>query len=59
MRLGDITELLIAILTLGQGKRISNAVARLFGFKDCGCNKRKVWLNNLFLPDDKKQYPIN
>lgn len=58
MGLGDITEALIAILTLGQGKRIANAVARLFGFEDCGCNRRRIWLNNLFKPKHKKRYPI-
>ena len=58
MRLGDITETLIAIVTLGQGKRISMAVARLFGFEDCGCDRRRIWLNNLFIPKHKRKYPI-
>ena len=58
MRLGDITEALIAILTLGQGKRIANAVARLFGFEDCGCDRRRIWLNNLFIPKHKRRYQI-
>lgn len=58
MRLGDITERLIEIITFGKGKAISMAIASLFGFKDCGCNKRKVWLNNLFRPAHKKEYPI-
>jgi hypothetical protein len=58
MRLGDITELIIKLVTLGQGKRIATFVAKLFGYKTCNCDKRRVWLNNLFLPEDKKQYPI-
>lgn len=58
MGLGDIIELLISIVTLGQGKRIANAVARLFGFEDCGCDARRIWLNNLFRPKNKKRYPL-
>lgn len=58
MGVGDVVEVIIKIATLGQGKRISMAVARLFGFEDCGCDRRRVWLNNLFRPKHKKQYPI-
>jgi hypothetical protein len=58
MRLGDIVEALISVVTLGYGKRISMSVARLFGFKTCGCDRRRIWLNNLFLSEDKKEYPI-
>jgi hypothetical protein len=58
MGVGDITERIISIITLGQGKRISNAVARLFGYEDCGCDRRRIWLNNLFKKDKDKRYPI-
>ena len=58
MALGDIVEAIINIITIGQGKRISNAVARLFGYSDCGCDKRRIWLNNLFKKDKDKRYPI-
>lgn len=58
MGVGDITEAIIKIVTLGQGKRISNAVARLFGYEDCGCDRRRIWLNNLFKPKHKRRYPI-
>ena len=58
MGLGDIVEALINITTLGQGKRISNAVARLFRFETCGCDRRRIWLNNLFKKDEDKIYPI-
>jgi len=56
--LGNITYFLIYILTLGQGKRIATFIAKLFGYPNCGCESRRVWLNNLFLPDHKKQYPL-
>ena len=56
--LGDISHYLILILTFGQGKRIANAIAKLFGYEDCGCNDRRTQLNNWLLPEHKKQYPI-
>jgi hypothetical protein len=58
MGIGDIVELIIKILTLGQGKRIATAIARLFGYEDCGCDRRRIWLNNLFKPKHKRRYPI-
>jgi len=58
MGLGDFVEAFIKVVTLGQGKRIANAVAHLFGYEDCGCNRRRIWLNNLFKPKHKKRYPI-
>jgi hypothetical protein len=58
MGIGDIVEAIIKILTLGQGKRIATAIARLFGYEDCGCDRRRIWLNNLFKPKHKRRYPI-
>jgi hypothetical protein len=58
MGVGDIVEAIIKIVTLGQGKRIATAIARLFGYEDCGCDRRRIWLNNLFRPKHKKRYPI-
>jgi hypothetical protein len=58
MGVGDIVEAFIKVVTLGQGKRISMAVARLFGYEDCGCDRRRIWLNNLFKKDKDKRYPI-
>ena len=45
--LGDLTEKIISIFTLGQGKKIANYVAKLRGKEDCGCNKRQSYLNSL------------
>ena len=45
--LGDIVEKIINIITLGYGKRIATWVAKLFGYKDCGCDKRKKDLNKI------------
>ena len=45
--LGDLVEKVISIVTLGQGKKMANYVAKLRGKKDCGCNTRQKYLNNL------------
>ena len=58
MRLGDIVETIISIVTMGQGKKISTYIAKMFGYKDCGCDRRRIYLNNLFLPKHKKEYPL-
>ena len=46
-RLGDITEALISVVTLGQGKRIAKAIAKKRGKSDCGCQARKEALNRI------------
>ena len=47
MKLGDLTEKIISILTLGQGKKLAMYIAKLRGKEDCGCNGRKEKLNNI------------
>jgi hypothetical protein len=48
IRLGDYTEALIHVITLGFGKSLSTYVAvHLLGFKSCGCCERREWLNRL------------
>lgn len=47
MKLGDLVEKIIHIVTLGQGKRIAMYIAKLRGYEDCGCDRRKEKLNNL------------
>ena len=54
MRAGDILEKLIALTTLGYGKRIANYVAKKLGYSTCGCETRKEWLNTLFSRQDIK-----
>jgi len=55
LRLGDRLEWLINIITLGQGHKIAKFIAvKIFKKEDCGCSKRKDYLNNLFLPENKK-----
>jgi len=47
MRLGDITEKIISILTFGKGKAIATYIAKKLGYESCGCEERKNALNNL------------
>lgn len=47
MKLGNLAEKIISILTLGQGKRLAMYIAKLRGKEDCGCYKRKEILNNI------------
>ena len=47
MKLGDLLEKLISVITLGQGKKIATYIAKLRGKEDCGCERRKEELNNL------------
>ena len=47
IRLGDWVEGIISVLTLGHGFVIAMWIANKLGYSDCGCSKRKDWLNNL------------
>lgn len=54
IRLGDILEKLIAIITLGYGLSIAKYIAKKLGYQDCGCETRKQWLNTLFIKQNIK-----
>jgi len=47
MKLGDFTEKLINILTIGQGKRIATFIAKKLGYESCNCDNRKEALNKI------------
>lgn len=48
IKLGDMVEGLISLITLGNGKSIAGWVAiNIFGKEDCGCEQRRIWLNCL------------
>jgi len=47
IKLGYIVEGLIEVVTLGRGKDIATWVAKKLGYADCGCDKRKEYLNSL------------
>jgi hypothetical protein len=54
MKLGNIVEKIIAVITLGYGHSIATWVAKKMGHQTCGCTERKEWLNNLFNKKDIK-----
>jgi hypothetical protein len=47
IKLGNIVEGLIEVVTFGRGKDIATWVAKKLGYADCGCDKRKEYLNSL------------
>jgi len=48
IKIGDYTEALIHVITLGFGKRISEWIAiDVLGYDSCGCCERKQFLNRL------------
>jgi len=47
IRLGDFTEGLINVITLGHGKTLAGWIALKLGYQDCKCEARKIWLNKL------------
>jgi hypothetical protein len=47
IRIGSILEHAIGLVTLGWGKTAAYKVARLFGYSSCGCDRRRVYLNQL------------
>ena len=54
IKLGNILETIIAIVTLGYGLRIAKFVAKTLGYEDCGCETRKQWLNTIFVKKEIK-----
>jgi hypothetical protein len=54
IKLGDLVEKLIAIVTLGYGHSIAQYVAKKMGYESCNCETRKAWLNTLFNKQDIK-----
>jgi hypothetical protein len=57
MGLGDFLHYLIKIFTFAQGEKIANLIAKkIFKKEDCGCNKRRNYLNNLFKKEEDKTF---
>ena len=48
IKVGNIVDGLINVITLGYGKDIAMWVANKLGYADCGCERRRVYLNELF-----------
>jgi hypothetical protein len=47
IKLGNIVEGLIEVITLGWGKDLAGWIASKLGYASCGCEERKIWLNEL------------
>ena len=47
LKIGNIVEGIIEIITLGNGKQIAGFIANKLGYEDCGCERRRIWLNEL------------
>ena len=47
IKLGNLLEKIISIITLGKGKKIATYIAKKMGYEDCGCDDRKKALNNI------------
>ena len=47
IRLGDWLGAIISFLTLGHGNYLAQWIANKLGYEDCGCDRRREWLNNL------------
>jgi hypothetical protein len=51
IRLGSILEHIIGLVTLGHGKTAASWVARKLGYSNCGCDRRRVTMNQWTCPD--------
>ena len=47
IKLGNIVEGLINVITLGWGKDLAGWIASKLGYQSCGCEERRIWLNEL------------
>jgi len=54
--LGDWVETIIDKITFGRGSMWAYKIARLLGYQDCGCEKRRIYLNKLSCKDYKESY---
>lgn len=48
IKVGNVVEGLINVVTLGFGKDLAGWVANKLGYASCGCEERRIYLNKLF-----------
>jgi hypothetical protein len=48
IKVGNILDGLINVITLGWGKDIAGWIALKLGYESCGCEERRIYLNELF-----------
>jgi hypothetical protein len=55
IKLGNVVEAIITIITGGWGKELASFVAKkFFDRDDCGCESRRIWLNKIVGCDEKQ-----
>jgi hypothetical protein len=47
IKLGNMVEGAIELVTFGRGKDMATWIAHKLGFKSCGCDERKAFLNKV------------
>jgi hypothetical protein len=48
IKFGTWLEAVINVITFGHGKDIAGYIAGKLGYTDCGCDRRREYLDNLF-----------
>jgi hypothetical protein len=48
IKVGNIVDGIINVITLGWGKSIASFIALKLGYANCGCEERRVFLNEFF-----------
>ncbi len=48
IKVGNVVDGIINIVTLGFGKDIAGYIANKLGYASCGCEERRIYLNELF-----------
>jgi hypothetical protein len=48
IKVGNLLDGVINLLTLGRGKDIAGWIALKLGYASCGCEERRIWLNEYF-----------
>lgn len=48
IKVGNVVDGIINVITLGFGKDIAGWIALKLGYQSCGCEERRVFLNEFF-----------
>lgn len=48
IKVGNIVEGLINVITLGWGKSLAGWIALKLGYANCKCEERRIYLNEFF-----------
>jgi len=48
IKVGNIVEGVINVVTFGWGKDLASYIANKLGYESCGCEERRIWLNEFF-----------